>query len=78
MLVDTQALYRMPVLHPGLSLRCSLSPPGNETADKCTFCYHRLVKGLAAACVEVCPTQARIFGDMKSYCQSSGTVHPDE
>ena len=37
-----------------------------NTADKCTFCYHRVVKGLAPACVEVCPTGARIFGDLKS------------
>jgi len=37
-----------------------------ETADKCTFCYHRITKGLLPACVEVCPTQARIFGDVKS------------
>ena len=40
--------------------------PETETADKCTFCYHRIVKGLLPACVEVCPTQARIFGDLKS------------
>jgi Fe-S-cluster-containing dehydrogenase component len=40
--------------------------PETKTADKCTFCYHRLVKGLNPACVEVCPTQARIFGDLKS------------
>jgi Fe-S-cluster-containing dehydrogenase component len=33
-------------------------------ADKCTFCYHRIVKGLLPACVEVCPTQARIFGEI--------------
>ena len=34
------------------------------TAEKCTFCYHRLVKGLQPACVEVCPTGARLFGEV--------------
>ena len=37
-----------------------------QTADKCTLCYHRITRGLLPACVEVCPTQARIFGDLKS------------
>lgn len=40
--------------------------PEKGTADKCTFCYHRITKGLLPACVEVCPTQARIFGDVRS------------
>jgi Fe-S-cluster-containing dehydrogenase component len=39
--------------------------PQTHTADKCTFCYHRITKGLLPACVEVCPTQARVFGDMR-------------
>ena len=34
-------------------------------ADKCTWCYHRITKGLQPACVEVCPVGARIFGDQK-------------
>ncbi len=31
--------------------------------DKCTWCYHRITKGLQPACVEACPVGARIFGD---------------
>lgn len=40
--------------------------PRTRTADKCTFCYHRVRQGLLPACVEVCPTQARVFGDLRS------------
>ncbi len=39
--------------------------PRTKTADKCTFCYHRITKGLLPACVEVCPTGARVFGEVQ-------------
>jgi molybdopterin-containing oxidoreductase family iron-sulfur binding subunit len=35
------------------------------TVSKCTFCYHRLEKGQQPNCVEVCPAQARFFGDIE-------------
>jgi tetrathionate reductase subunit B len=37
--------------------------PETHVADKCTWCYHRITKGLLPACVEICPTRARQFGD---------------
>jgi tetrathionate reductase subunit B len=39
--------------------------PVTKVADKCTFCYHRTSVGLQPACVEVCPTDARIFGNLR-------------
>jgi tetrathionate reductase subunit B len=33
-------------------------------ADKCTFCYHRIVRGEQPACVDICPVGARKFGDL--------------
>ncbi len=41
--------------------------PATHTADKCTLCYHRIKNGLIPVCVEVCPTQARVFGDLESW-----------
>jgi Fe-S-cluster-containing dehydrogenase component len=38
--------------------------PDYHTPDKCTFCYHRVTRGLRPACVEACPRQVRIFGDL--------------
>lgn len=39
--------------------------PVKKKSDKCTWCYHRVMKGKLPACVTVCPQKARIFGDLK-------------
>ncbi len=45
---------------------CRFLNPITRTAEKCTLCYHRITRGLKPACVEVCPTQTRVFGDLKN------------
>lgn len=40
--------------------------PATRTADKCTWCYHRITKGMLPACVQACPVGARRFGDLKN------------
>jgi Fe-S-cluster-containing dehydrogenase component len=36
-----------------------------DVIEKCTFCYHRVTNGRQPACVEVCPSLARVFGDQE-------------
>lgn len=39
--------------------------PTYHTAEKCTFCYHRITDGLSPACVQACPFGARHLGNLK-------------
>ena len=60
-------LSGLPVLHERLSL---WNPPARynwESArpaiQKCNLCHPRTLKGKKPGCVEVCPTEATLFGD---------------
>lgn len=39
--------------------------PIHKVAEKCTFCYHRITKGMESACVQACPFGARQLGNLK-------------
>ena len=39
--------------------------PIYKVAEKCTFCYHRITKGMKTACVQACPFGARQLGNLK-------------
>jgi Fe-S-cluster-containing dehydrogenase component len=44
---------------------CRFLHPVKKVASKCTLCYHRISKGLDPACMEVCPTGARMYGNLR-------------
>jgi len=54
--------------------------PETNTADKCTYCAHRVEGGLEPACVVTCPVEANIFGDLddpESRISRYIAEHPD-
>ncbi len=41
-----------------------LTHPNPKASDKCTLCVHRLENGVVPACVNTCPAEARLVGNL--------------
>jgi len=46
-------------------------------ADKCNYCPERRAAGLSPACVDTCPTKARVFGDINDPDSEAGRLFRD-
>lgn len=49
--------------------------PVAQVADKCDLCTHRLDAGMQPACVEACPTETLVFGDVNDATSPIARFH---
>ena len=61
-----EALHRLPLLHPGLPVWGALPEPAHAHGRQVHVLLSPRHEGPAARLRRVCPTEARIFGDMKA------------
>lgn len=86
----TGATYKDPatgevVIDDGLCIGCGNCIPScpynarfrntvTRKADKCNYCPERRANGLEPACVDTCPTKARVFGDINDPESEAGRL----
>lgn len=74
------------VINEGLCIGCGNCIPAcpydarfrnavTRKADKCNYCPERRAAGIPPACVDTCPTKARVFGDINDPKSAAGILY---